>query len=134
MVEESDFELRISATIEGIQFSPRKLLSTSKLTFEEYYEKGDEFQRKTHTDVYQSGCATLCVSVKSLSERNSQFDSLLNIIVDNYEAIKESGATDIYIWVAVFKSIQGNWGATAEQIQKIASFNGSLAVTYYAEN
>ncbi|MBO0952159.1 hypothetical protein [Fibrella forsythiae] len=133
MEEDPDFELKISATIHGEDFMPRKLLSMSKLIFDDCQEKGDEYVRKTHKGIHQSGLATLSVAVKSLSERNSQFDSLLAMIVDNYKAIKDSGGISISIWVAVFRSIQGNWEATPEQIQKIASFNGSLAVTYYRE-
>ncbi|MEZ0541421.1 hypothetical protein [Fibrella arboris] len=133
-MEEDEFALEISVTLYGAEFSPRKLLSMSTLVFSYHHEKGDEFRRKTYVGIYGNGAARLTVSVKSLAERDSQFDRLLDMVVDNYQAIQASGATDIDILVAVFRSIQGNWAATAAHIQKIASVNGSLAVTYYRKD
>ncbi|WP_461091324.1 hypothetical protein [Spirosoma gilvum] len=133
MKEEIDFEHNISTTISGENFSPRKLLSITSLPLEKCIEKGEVVARKSINKVYEYGSAQLSILTNSHSKRIDEFDELLDRLVTNYDAIKECGGTDISIWVAIFRSTQGNFGLTGAQIQKIAAFKGTFAITYYRE-
>lgn len=131
--EESDFQLIITANISGTDFSYRKLIELTNLPLDLKccHEKGDEWVRKTTRRTYGNGQASIKARVEWLHERNVVFDKLLDSLIANQEAIRACGATQINFGVAVFKSIQGNWEATASQIQKLAKLNSPLAVTYY---
>jgi hypothetical protein len=104
MEAESDFKMLVHGPLYGPDFSPRALQKMTGLVFEEGHERGEVYQRKSQQFVWKSGRATLTTVANSLDERN---------------------------WVAILKSVQGNWVATPEQIQKLAAVGRSLAVTYY---
>lgn len=134
MENRKEREIKISATISGDNFSPRKLLALTDLPLERCIEVGDVAIRKTFRKVYERGSAELEVVDNAETEETRPFDTLLDALVANYEAIKESGGTEINIWVAIFQSVQGNWWMPEDQIQKVAAVRGSLSVSYYRDD
>lgn len=96
-------------------------------------EKGETVYRKSHAFVYESGVADICFSYRSPSDQNYPFDTLLDLLLENLNAIHACGGTSIVVWVIITRSIQGNWEVSAAQIQKIAKLNASLAITYCIE-
>ena len=124
----------ISAIIYGATFSPRELLTMTDLPLKNSHEACDGWVRKTDSGTFKDGAASLVATMYPHSEGIQPFEDLLDTVVANYEAIKACGGTSITIWVALFNSVQGNWSMSEEHVQKLAAFNGSLAVSYYRDD
>lgn len=124
-----DFSITIS--IRGEYFSPRKLLFMTSLPLKNCVEKGDIAFIKDHKKEYLNGCAEIKIEVGTAEEKIHQFNKLLDLLAANHDAIRQTGGSVISIWIAILRSLQGNWGLTSEQIRKIAQINASLAITYY---
>ena len=119
----------MTCILTGNNFSPQKLTKLVGIEFEGTHERGDINTRNDKK--WQHGGAGL----NSLpGKENIDLDTLLTLLENHSEAMKECGVEDIDVTLNMAYRNQCNWYLTAEEIKRLAQLNLSLGLTSYEDD
>lgn len=126
-------KFRVSCQIKGNYFSPKKVMADLGLVFSEEHEEGTPIRKGPNKGkLLTYGYAELAPPKEiEESQEDAGFEWLIGLLSEKVESLREYGAKEIDLDLAVFYDVQCNFSFSPDVLAKAAGLGVPLWVSCY---